>query len=283
MDPSTTLRTSKKMNKVIPLEASEYTLTDLSVVIPQAEQYVKRIRWFLEQYCNSTPDEVLQNTWVVYDPDDIETSLEIDKYPINKATVGFPQSTYKMQAGFAKVKTRLCVRMHNDCYIARTDWAESLVERFNMEPDGQAQFIGYIQPSGSLSKKSLDEFLLLYPSFKGIYDKLEFSEGEFSSCGMPFMSAHFMASQTYIMRDIYNSFMDFNDGKMDKEDCLFTLFLSVLGINLVQWNNMGEFVKSMGKHYGDFDEGEDMPLVPLTVITDKNQGDYEEARFNRVT
>jgi len=58
---------------------------------------------------------------------------------------------------------------------------------------------------------------------------------------------------------------------------------SVLGINLVQWNNMGEFVKSMGKHYGDFDEGEDMPLVPLTVITDKNQGDYEEARFNRVT
>jgi len=131
--------------------------------------------------------------------------------------------------------------------------------------------------------KSLDEFLLLYPSFKGIYDKLEFSEGEFSSCGMPFMSAHFMSSQTYIMRDIYNSFMDFNDGKMDKEDCLFTLFLSVLGINLVQWNNMGEFVKSMGKHYGDFDEGEDMPLVPLTVITDKNQGDYEEARFNRVT
>ena len=280
----------EEKNKTIPLETPEYTLADLSVVIPQAEQYKNRIKWFLEQYCKSTPDEVLNNTWVVYDPDDIETSLEIDRYPVNKTTVGFPQSTYKMQAGFAKVKTRLCVRMHNDCYIARTDWAESLINQFNTDPylininpDRQSQFIGYVQPSGSLKKESIDKFLSIYPAFQSIYDNLEFSKSEYPTCGMPFMSAHFMASQTYMMRDIYNSFMDFNDGRMDKEDCLFTLFLSFFGVNLVEWNNMGEFVKSVGKHYGDFDEGENPPLVPITVITDKNRNDYEEAKFHPST
>lgn len=266
--------------KVIPVETPPYTLADLSVVVPQAEQYKKRLKWFLKQYYQSTPSEVLANTWIVYDPDDIESSLEIDKYPINKAMAQFPQSTYKMQAGFAKVKTRLCVRMHNDCYIARTDWAESLVDQFNKEPN--PQFIGYIQPSGSLSRESVERFLLLYPSFRKTYDKLEFSQGDFPTCGTSFMSAYFMASQTYVMRDIYNSLMEFNDGKMDKEDCLFTLFLSILGVNLMQWDDMGDFIKSVGKHYGDFDEDENPPSIPMTIIRDGNRDDFPKASFHKV-
>ena len=273
-------------NKIIPLETPDYSLADLSVVVPQASQYVRRIKWFLEQYCKSTPEEVLKNTWIIWDTQDTETQnvwlKYTQKYNIKGLTINTPQSTYKMQVGFAKVKTRLCVRIHNDCYIARNDWAESLVSQFNMDSDEQAQFIGYIQPSGSLSRESIDEFLKIYPSFQSIYNNLEFSEGERSTCGMPFFSPHFMASQTYIMRDVYNSFMEFNDGRMDKEDALFTLFLSTLGINLVQWNNMGEFVRNVGRHYGDFDEDENPPSVPTTVITDDNVNDYPKASFHRM-
>lgn len=266
--------------KVIPLNTPIYTLADLSVVVPQAEQYVKRIKWFLEQYCNSTPEEVIKNTWVVYDPEDAQSALEIDKYPVHKLTTQPPHSTYKMQAGFKEIETRLCVRMHNDVYLARNDWAESLVNQFNT--DFNSQMIGYVQPSGSLGKEGVDEFLLLYPMFKEIYDNLEFSEGEILICGTQYLSAYFMASQTYIMRDIYNSFMKFNDDKMDKEDCLFTLFLSTLGVNITQWDNMGEFIRNMGRHYGDFDEEENPPLVPVTVITDQNRELYPKASFHKM-
>src|SRR3990167_2860921 len=103
------------MDKIIPVgQFLPYTLEDLSVVIPQASQYVKRIKWFLPQYIKGTPKEVVKNTVVVYDPLDEETKAVLAQYGIKGLTATPPHSTYKMEAGFKSVKTRLCVRMHND-------------------------------------------------------------------------------------------------------------------------------------------------------------------------
>src|SRR3990172_4226544 len=114
-----------------------YTLEDLSVVIPQASQYVRRLKWFIPQYIKATPKEVIHNTVVVYDPEDAETQSLLLRYAITGITTIPPHSTYKLQAGFNQVKTRLCVRMHNDAFLKRNDWAISLIERFNQNPATQ--------------------------------------------------------------------------------------------------------------------------------------------------
>lgn len=248
--------------KVIPIQKSKYTLSDLSVVIPQASQYVKRIAWFLEQYVKGTPKEVINNTIVAYDPEDDYTKVLLEKYQINGLTVQPPQSTYKMEAGFRQVKTRLCVRIHNDTFMVRDDWAQALVDQFNVEE--VPQIIGYYHPSGIITKDLIDKFLEWYPSFKPVYDSLEFNELE--QIGTPFLGAYFIASQTVILRGLYPLLVDFNEGRMNKEDCLLMLFASHFGINITTWRNQFEFVQTVSPSYGDFDEGTDLPTEPYHAV-----------------
>src|SRR3990167_1189968 len=105
------------MEKIIPVgQFLPYTLEDLSVVISQAEQYVNRMKWFIPQYIKMTPSEVVKNTIVVYDPEDEETKKVLSQYSIKGITTKPPHSTYKQEAGFNHIKTRLCARVHNDSF-----------------------------------------------------------------------------------------------------------------------------------------------------------------------
>lgn len=259
--------------KIIPLITPQYTLEDLSVVIPQASQYQKRLEWFLAQYIKATPQTVIDNTIVCYDPEDNHAASFIAAYKLQGLKVTPPHSTYKMQAGFNQIKTRLCARVHNDAFFARDDWAQSLVAQFNTEKT--TQLIGYFNPSGSISKEAVDKFLEWYPSFKSVYDILEYNEA--NQVGANFLGAYFMASQTYVFRGIYPLIVDFNEGKMDKEDCLLTLFAMHFGVDIVSWRNQGEFIRTVSPAYGDFDEGLEVPTEPYHAV----EGDQLKAVFGR--
>lgn len=262
------------METVIPVgKFIPYTLDDLSVVIPQASQYIKRMKWFMPQYIKGTPPEVVKNTIVIYDPEDRETKLVVEQYRMKGATVTPPHSTYKMQEGFKYVKTRLCVRMHNDTYIARTDWAQSLIDQFNN--DKNPQLIGAFNWSGGMAKTRVDAVLENYPIFKEIYDKLEFSN---ESIGSTFMSAYCMASQTYVMQSIYNDVVRINQGGMNQEDCLFTLLTSLNNIKLIGWSNMFDFVRVVSQAYGDF-ENEVLPTEPKVLLDSDPKAVFKEAVY----
>lgn len=265
-------------NKIIPVgQFLPYTLEDLSVVIPQAEQYVRRMQWFIPQYIKMTPPEVVKNTLVVYDPEDEETRKVLVQYGIRGITVTPPHSTYKQEAGFNHVRTRLCARVHNDSFFVRNDWAQNLIDRFNQNPN--PQLIGAFNISGNLDKDVVEKFLSWYPCFKPIYDTLIFTQGERSITGAPFMSASFMASQTYVWRGIYPQVVEFNEGKMDKEDVVTTLLFSIVGVIITSWNNMYSFVKNAGSGYGDFDEGF-TPLGEQYMVTEENN--FPKAEFKEV-
>ena len=249
----------------IPIKSYPYTLNDLSVVIPQASQYVKRIKWFIPQYIGGTPPEVVKNTIVTYDPEDEETKKVLDQHGIVGATVQPPHSTYKMESGFKLIKTRLCARIHNDVWIRRKDWTSVLIDYFNK--DNSTQMVGFIHRSGGIDQDRLEKLVSWYPFFKSTYNHLEFSS---KAVGSFFYAAQFIVSQTYIFRGLYSLVVDFNEGKMDKEDVVTTLFAMLHNIKLTHWANVGEYVKDVGASYGDFDEGyqppqgiEEYPLQPV--------------------
>ncbi len=253
-----------------------YTNTDVSVIIPQASQYVRRIKWFLPQYIDVTPPEVVKNTLVVYDPEDLETKKILDDCGIQGITATPPHSTYKLQAGFSAIKTRLCVRMHNDAMIKRSDWVDVLVEQFNKER--HAQIIGAVNRSGTVSKETIDQITAWYPSFGQLSKNLVFSEGDHPIAGTSFLSAFFIAGQTHLFRGLYPLVVYFNDGKMDKEDVLFTLFASLFHVKITNWTNMFQFVKDAGSGYGDFDEGF-IPLNSQHIVTNDNRSNFPKAEF----
>ena len=253
------------MEKTIPVKNYPYTLEDLSVVIPQASQYQRRIEWFIPQYINATPPQVIKNTIVTYDQEDDFTKSILAKYNIRGIHIQPPHSTYKMQGGFDAIKTRLCVRLHNDVWMRRRDWASTLVNHFNN--DNSAQMVGFVHQSGGIGQDKLEKLLSWYPVFKSVYESLEFSN---NAVGSFFYAAQFMASQTYVFRGLYSLVVDFNEGKMDKEDVVTTLFAMLHKIKLTHWANMGEYVKDVGASYGDFDEGfqpvsaiEEYPIQPV--------------------
>lgn len=261
------------VNKFIP-----YSFQDLSVVIPQASQYVRRMEWFLPQYIKMTPIEVLKNTVVVYDPEDTATQNILSKYGIKGITTTPPHSTYKMEAGFNEVKTRLCVRMHNDAMIKRSDWASAIINRFNN--DDSAQLVGVLHPSGVISEEAVYKLMSWYPSFDTIYNLLTFSGGERSVIGSSFYSAFFIAAQTYIFKALYPLVVEFTQGKMDKEDVILTLLSYIHNVKLVSWSNMFQFINADAS-YGDFDEGV-VPQVDQQIITEENSGNYDVPVFEEV-
>src|SRR3990167_1683568 len=267
------------MNKIIPVgQFLPYTLGDLSVVIPQASQYVKRIKWFIPQYIKMTPPEVVKNTLVVYDKGDMETYNLLLKHNIKGKAIQYAQSTYKQEAGFMDIKTRLCVRMHNDTFFIRNDWAETLVDIFNSS--SKTTIIGAFNISGGISKKVLDRILFHYPCFQTVYDNLEFSQDENPTIGAPFLGAFFMASLTYAWQSIYPLVIQINEGQMDKEDVVTTLLFSIMGVIITNWNNMFSFVKS-GVPYGDFEEGF-VPSGEQFIVTPENKANFPKAEYQTI-
>ncbi len=250
----------EEKNKILPLgHFVPYTLSDLSVVIPQASQYVRRIKWFLPQYVRATPIEVLKNTIVVYDPEDTETRDELLKYEyIIGITATPPHSTYKMEAGFKQVKTRLCVRMHNDCFVVRSDWAQVLVDHFNNYK--APNLVGAFNISGGLNQLAIQNIMEIYPW------KVDNSQ---PSSPAGFLSAFCMASQSYIMKAIYSLVVEINGGSMNQEDVLFTYLASIFNVDIIGWSNMFNFLTLGSKAYGDFDAEEIPPRLEDQHIVDK--------------
>lgn len=252
-----------------------YTLSDLSVVIPQASQYVRRIKWFLPQYVRATPIEVIKNTIVVYDPEDQETRSVLADYGsrgIRGITTTPPHSTYKMEAGFKEVKTRLCARMHNDCFVARSDWAQVVVDHFNNIKT--PNMIGAFNISGGLNQPVIQKMMEMYPAWK-------VDNSQASSPG-GYFSAFCMIAQSYIMKTIYPLVVEINEGRMDKEDVLFTYLASVFNVDLIGWSNMYGFLTLGSKAYGDFDEGEVPPRFEDQSIISENGEPSLMPVFNRV-
>jgi len=272
-----------KIYKIIPLGiAPKYVTSDISVVVPQWSMHINRITWFLRQYVSATPPEIIENTWIIYDEKDqyVRNLLKIyaEKYGINSATVSHSDwSTYKQLLGFQKVKTRLCVKMHNDIYLRRADWAESLVNRFN-ELD-ELQLIGSYNNTSEIDKPRLARFLNAYPFFGSLYNKLFFSKTD--EVGCPYIGAYFMAMQTYALQAIYAQVIEFEQGKMDKEDCIFTILTSLLRIKITNWENIDEFAQLMTFRRNDFENDMSLPDKPH-IINDSNRNAYPEAQWRIV-
>ena len=272
--------------KIIPLGINfPYTIEDLSVVIPHASWYKKRLSWFLERYFKGTPAEVIKNTYIIYDPDDLWSLNEIQRYDI-KAILNKQDnrdySTLKMQVGFDEVKTRLCARLHNDGQIMRSDWADQLIKQFNSTK--VLQLIGTWHPSGDMGMADVDKFNEFFPWFASIKDKLEpyTTDQGVKRIGTEYLHAFFMAGQTYIFRDLYPQVIKYNEEKMDKEDILFSQLVSSHNIQLTSWNNMYKFVNSVGVKSGDFEEGDNINKDMPVIITSDNQKDYPEPEWKVV-
>jgi hypothetical protein len=263
-------------NQIVPVgQFNPYTNEDLTVIVPHVSWHPNRAKWFFPQYLRSIPSEVKKNTIVVYDGDNA-TALQLQEYGLRGEIVSTSDwSTYKMARGFELVETRLCVRIHNDTYFARDDWVQSLVKQFNNDPS--PQLIGWFHPSGNTNKEMIDNTLKYVPSFKSIYNNLEF-DGD--RIGASFLGAFFTATQSYIYKTVYPLVVKINEWKMDKEDCLLTLVSSLYNVKIISWDNISEFATVAGKP-GDFDE-EVMKILPydMVKIDDSNRGIYPEAQFS---
>jgi hypothetical protein len=168
-----------------------------------------------------------------------------------------------MMAGLKEVKTRLCIRMHNDVHIKRDDWTDILINKFNLDRCGE--IIGTLNNSGNVMREQLDPIVKEWPVYKDIYDSLAFDKD--GRIGSYFLSAFFIASQTYILRELSSLVFEVNEEKMDKEDCLITIMANLFNIKIVSWNNMYDFVCSIAKP-GDFEK------IPETnVIKTKEFGE----------
>lgn len=250
-----------------------YTLEDLSVVIPHASWYKRRLPWFLERYFKGTPAEVIRNTIIVCDPGD-EYSFELArKYEIQAIPneVGNRDySTLKLLVGFEKVKTRLCVRMHNDAHVLRDDWAHILIGQFNSTD--KPQMIGERHPSAEFTSEIVDKLTLNFPWYSQVKNHLEYANQKIS---VHYFHAYFMASQTYIMRDIYKQVVKFNEDKMDKEDCLFSQLVSSYNVQMIAWLNLREFIRCVSSKTDDFEATEQIDLSMPVNIIEENRNNYQ--------
>jgi hypothetical protein len=212
---------------------------------------------------------------VVHDGDKFTEDL-LAKYGIKGMVVAPDWSTYKMMAGFKEVQTALCVRVHNDCFFARDDWAEQLVAQFNQTEEDQ--IIGSYHPSGIMAKDVLEKVAKRYSQYEEEYNKLPFDENGRTQAS--FLAAFFTASQSRVFKEIYPAVMEINENKMDKEDCLLTLLAKVNGVTITNWENMFQFVHPVGKS-GEFDEGLQLPTRSLKV-GDHEKGTLEDAVFKKI-
>jgi len=249
--------------KIIPVNFSPgYTAADISVVVPQWHQHKNRIVWFLKQYVRSTPPEIVRNTWIICDEKDSHSKELLSQYNkshgVNFDTVSHSDwSTYKQLLGFQKVKTRLCVKLHNDICILRTDWIQSLLDKFN--ETREPQLLGGYHRTSDIDKGRLEKFVKTYPIFGELYEKLEFAAGEngLETTGASYVTAYVTVTQTYVFQSLYPQIVELEGGKMDKEDCLFTLLVSLNRIKISSWVNMHEFLFWVTNKRADFDSADE--------------------------
>ena len=243
-----------------------YTEADISVVVPQASQYKKRIAWFLDQFIRGTPGSIVKNTIVPYDPGDTDTEEQLKKFNVKGIPVTPPHSTYKIQAGLKAIRTRLVIRMANDTFIKRSDWAKILVDQFNSM--SEPQLIGAIYPTADFAESTINKFKEWFPHYSPALDDLRLIPQEGGLAGnICYIHGYFMASQSYVLQTLYPQIVDFNQGAMGKEDCLIGHLASSHRVKIVCWDNLGDFCKHVGKHTADF-EGEEEQL-PKIVYADE--------------
>jgi len=253
----------------------KYKIEDLSVVIPQVSWHKRRIELFLPQYVFATPQEVIDNTLVTHDGDKFTIDI-LNKYGIKGLEVTPDWSTYKMMAGFERFETKLCARVHNDCFFVRNDWAESLIERFN-EVESR-QLIGVYHPSGIMARDVLERVVEKYPNYLHEYEKLPFDINGRTQAS--FLAAFFTAGQTSVFKELYSVLMEINENRMDKEDCLLTLLARINGVTITNWENLTQFAHPEGKS-GEFDEG--IALPKKGIIIDENNVDFlDKAKFTTI-
>jgi len=230
-----------------------YSLTDLGVIIPHIAKGIERIKWFIPQYVKATPEEVVKNTFIVTDPEDEFTPKLAGKYNIKVITTDRNWMTDKFKAGYEVLKTRLCARVHNDTAILRKDWAEVLVEQFNKfeEP----QLIGQLHNTGDFRIRELDNYFKDKPYFNKLKKKIEpTSRSGGDIVGTEYLHGYFMASQTYVLRDLQIPVMDFDNNNRGAEDCIVTLFAYLNNIQITNWLNITNYIKHTGIRRGFFNE-----------------------------
>lgn len=266
--------------KIIPLGINyPYTIEDISVVIPHASWYKNRLTWFLERYSKGTPTEVIKNTHFVCDIGDNDSFNEIEKYGMNiilNKEGNRDYSTLKMEVGFEKVKTRLCVRMHNDAMVKRSDWAKVLINQFNSTK--VPQLIGQYHKSGDLGMEAVDKFMEDFLWYGSIKNKLEYymPSETIRRIGCEYFHAYFMAGQTYIFRELYPKIVQFNNEKMDKEDCLFSQLVSSYNIQISAWMNLDKFISCESSQTSDFENMDTINKSMPIIVTNENRKEYPE-------
>jgi len=264
------------MEEVVPVVNNiPYTVEDLSIVIPQVSWHKRRIEWFLPQFVNATPPEVLKNTIVTHDGDKFTIDI-LNKYGIKGLEVTPDWSTYKMMAGFNSFETRLCARVHNDCFMVRSDWAESLIRQFNQTEE--RQLIGMYHPSGIMAKDILEKVANKYPNYMEEFKRLPFDPN--GRVEASFLAAFFTSGQTSIFKELYPILMEINENKMDKEDCLLTLLAKVNGVTITNWENLTQFARPEGRS-GEFEEFLTLPTKGL-LVDEQNVTYLERAKFGRI-
>lgn len=241
------------ISAIVPPHRFNYELSDISVIIPHIHTQPNRLRWFIPQYVSNTPREVLENTFIAYDEGDTITEEILRKYSL-KGVVGAqnPSITGKTLRALEEVKTRLCVRVHNDLKFLRPDWASAVVDYFNA--DDAFKIIGeYVNENGMVDRdmliKAIDKFPFLKKELDEILIKPE------SVLPAPFLTAYFWATQSCIFKTVYPMAVSCNDNKAAKEDSLMTLFAAFYNVRLDTWKGSRSYMKGVG-HGGDFTDEE---------------------------
>lgn len=231
-----------------------YDFNDLGVVIPHGQKSVERIKWFLPQYVAATPPEVVANTYIATDPDDLFTPKFAKEYGVKVVFSKGAWITPKLQAGYELLRTRLCARIHNDVAIHRKDWAEVLIKQFNSFEI--PQLIGQLHGTGDFLITEIFKYFEDKPYFNKLKERFEIISRETGDIiGTEYLHGFFMASQTYILRDIQYSILDWEDGGRSKDDCVISLFAFLNRIQVVDWLNITSYLSHVGKAGGRLVDG----------------------------
>lgn len=203
---------------IIPLSKFEpYKLEELGVIIPQPTSYMKRLEWFWPQFKRHTPEIVLQNTIVVFQPKGhADITVEEAIRDFDGPAISCEEEhgiVYATLAGLDHLKTRLIARIADDIELSDAGWAEKVVAFFNEEP--HLKLLADISITGrygiftsfDLTKLDWLDNLLQHGKFKGY----EYAHG------------HYFITNRAVWESYYREVVKYT--KHDCEDVVFS-FLS---------------------------------------------------------
>lgn len=251
-----------------------YQLSDVSVVVPHINRDKRRLKWFLPQYVKVTPPEVVANTHLAYDPGDKETEALLDQYGINRHPVEKSWITNKLEEAYKHVKTRLCVKLNNDTAFFRKDWAQTLVDQFNSRDE--FQMIGRLIDSGYMNPDFTIDYYKNKPffnTFKNNINILTNPEGS-PIYATEYLHAHFVASQTMVLRELHKELMELDNNRYIPDDVLLSFIGMLHKIRIIDWRNSSYYFRHVGPHRGDFTE-EELKQVEEVSRVETNDSDIK--------